>query len=205
MNRNFTGIKDVDKLIMEKLDDRSLLSTCIASEYCNKLADEAFFKRRTLQKYPSYTIYINPRNASWKDFYLNVVRILDRRNEICRKLAEYVKERNIRASIYYLDTLEPSNIYLNYFINKFSPDEYAEGIVDYFPITYKRYIKGTEYGHYFSPEKEITSEEISTIHYILREMPPRNKIIPENLARDLNKLIYLNIVPYDVKLNEFCK
>ena len=63
-----TSIKDVDLLIMEKLDDRSLLNLCQtnknASRICN---DEIFWRKRS---YKNLQDVRKCDNMTWKQYYL---------------------------------------------------------------------------------------------------------------------------------------
>jgi len=77
-----TGVKDLDYKIMNKLDDRDLISLCRTSkkadEYCN---DQTYWMTRTLEKY----YYISPDilkrfkgDRSWSDYYIQDLRRVTR-------------------------------------------------------------------------------------------------------------------------------
>lgn len=69
-NVKFTGMKDVDLMIMDRIeDDKTLLDFCSINKYANNLCnDEIFWKKRTLKKYPKYLIYADIDN--WKTYYI---------------------------------------------------------------------------------------------------------------------------------------
>ena len=73
-DKTFTGIKDVDMIILSNLDDRDLLTKCTLNKYVNKLCnDENFWRNRFLAKYG-----VLPQiDTSWKRYYLATVRDMD--------------------------------------------------------------------------------------------------------------------------------
>jgi ABC-type arginine transport system ATPase subunit len=63
-----TSIKDVDLLIMEKLDDRSLLNLCQTNKNANRICnDENFWKKRS---YKNLRDVRKCDNMKWKQYYL---------------------------------------------------------------------------------------------------------------------------------------
>ena len=63
-----TSIKDVDLLIMEKLDDRSLLNLCQTNKNANRICnDENFWRRRS---YKNLQDVVKCDNMNWKQYYL---------------------------------------------------------------------------------------------------------------------------------------
>jgi hypothetical protein len=68
----FSGIKDVDKLILHKLDDRDLLSTFLTNKYVLGLCDETFFRNRLYEKFPK-TAQFKDEKTSWKNYYLTII------------------------------------------------------------------------------------------------------------------------------------
>jgi ankyrin repeat protein len=77
---SLTGIKDVDREILLKLDDKGLLKICsIDKKTWNSVCDDAFLRRRLL-KYPG--IEINKLNEeSWKQFFLKAIYYISRMRE----------------------------------------------------------------------------------------------------------------------------
>jgi hypothetical protein len=82
--KTFSGIKDVDRKILEELDDKNLFSILLVNKYLNKVADENFWKRRLISKYPGAFSYKTEKQhnkqtqkrlqTTWKQYYLNTVR-----------------------------------------------------------------------------------------------------------------------------------
>jgi hypothetical protein len=75
MDKTFSGIKDVDRKILESLDDENLFSILFVNKYLNQVSDENFWKRRLISKYPGAFSYKTQKRAqTWKQYYLNTVR-----------------------------------------------------------------------------------------------------------------------------------
>ena len=75
MEGKLTGIKDVDKLILENLDDEELLRVISLNKYLNTVADENFWRKRLLQRYPNVEI---DKTRTWKDNYLKILYYVDK-------------------------------------------------------------------------------------------------------------------------------
>ena len=74
--RQLSGIRDVDREILGKLDDESLLKACSIDKYTwNTICDDAFLKRRLLSKYPEIEIY-KLKNETWKHFFLRATHYI---------------------------------------------------------------------------------------------------------------------------------
>jgi hypothetical protein len=71
-----SGIRDVDREILSKLDDRELLKVCSIDKYTwNTICDDAFLRRRLLAKYPK--IESNKKESeTWKHFFLRATRYI---------------------------------------------------------------------------------------------------------------------------------
>ncbi len=66
-----TGYKDVDFMILSKLDDKSLLSFCKTDKRGKKLCEnEDFWRNRTVKKYGNVE---KSEKRTWKNFYLKIV------------------------------------------------------------------------------------------------------------------------------------
>ena len=73
-----SGIRDVDREILSKLNDKELLKACsIDKNTWKNVCDDGFLKRRLLVKYPEIEKYkkINERE-SWKQFFLRAVHTI---------------------------------------------------------------------------------------------------------------------------------
>jgi hypothetical protein len=71
-----SGIKDVDREILSKLDDKELLKTCSINKYTwNTVCDDAFLRRRLTIKYPKIEQY-KKKEESWKSFFLKAIHYI---------------------------------------------------------------------------------------------------------------------------------
>ena len=69
----FTGNKDTDYLILERLADRDLLSTCSTNRYLRQLCEnEQFWRKRYLSKF-NLEKGVELPNQSWKKNYLEAI------------------------------------------------------------------------------------------------------------------------------------
>lgn len=78
---SLTGNIDVDRTILENLDDKNLLIACSVNKYVyNKVCDDKFFQRLVLKRYPGFDPSDNTysyKYKNWRDKYLNIVRYAD--------------------------------------------------------------------------------------------------------------------------------
>ena len=74
---SFSKTKDVDRLILQKLNDEDLINTLLTNKYANSLADENFWMNRVLTKYPG-TFRFKEQNMTWRNFYLSSVYYIDK-------------------------------------------------------------------------------------------------------------------------------
>ena len=74
-----SGIRDVDREIVNKLNDKDLLNMCIVNRtYSERICNDDYFRIRTETRFPEtvpYKDYIKVRN--WKNHYLNIVKYID--------------------------------------------------------------------------------------------------------------------------------
>ena len=64
--------KDTDFLIMENLDDRSLLNYCMTNKRGSELCkDEDFWRRRFISKYGENVAKYKPVHRTWRQHFLN--------------------------------------------------------------------------------------------------------------------------------------
>ena len=77
----FTGLKDIDREILSKLDsDTDLFNACSVNKYFWKLGDDHFFRNRLISKYPNVVKY--NENGKWKQYYLNVMYYISKTREV---------------------------------------------------------------------------------------------------------------------------
>ena len=128
MERSFSKNKDVDREILQRLDDRDLFQTLLTSKYSYEITNnDNFWRNRLLMKYAS-TISHKPEDVSWKDYYLSAVYYIE---ELKRKGFEFkygdpkflhkllVLQRGKRQIYYILDELV-ENGYLDIALNIFN-------------------------------------------------------------------------------------
>ena len=77
-----SGIRDVDREILNKLDDRDLLNMCgLNQTYSERVCDDNYFRLRTEARFPKTVPYkdsVNPqRIRTWKNHYLTIVKYID--------------------------------------------------------------------------------------------------------------------------------
>ena len=81
----FTGNKDTDFEILQRLDDKDLSQFCLVNTYVNNLCrDEKFWRNRVLLKWGGILGTISdiemsykPREIPWKDYYLWIAAAID--------------------------------------------------------------------------------------------------------------------------------
>ena len=72
-------IKDTDLIILSKLDDKDLFSTCLVNKAANKLCNnEDFWRNRFVSKYGELAAKYKPVNRSWRNHYLKVIIDLEK-------------------------------------------------------------------------------------------------------------------------------
>ena len=99
-----TGIRDLDREIVNKLSDKELLNICVLNKtYAERVCDDSYFRLRTEKRFPEtvpYKDYVNPqRTRTWKNHYLNIVKYID------------LLQRNYRY-IYRAEDKSPELLYL---------------------------------------------------------------------------------------------
>jgi hypothetical protein len=76
-----SGIRDVDREILSKLDTANLLRACQIDKYTwNTVCDDLFLKRRLLSEYPEIEKY-KLNTESWKQFFLRAVHTIAKMKE----------------------------------------------------------------------------------------------------------------------------
>ena len=70
-----TGDKNVDLMILDNLDDKSLLSFCLTNQDANRLCSiDSFWRNRLIRKYGNIQI---KTGKTWKQFYLSILKYWD--------------------------------------------------------------------------------------------------------------------------------
>lgn len=116
----FSFMKDTDRLIFEKLDDKDLLKACSIDKYTwKKVCDDDFFKRRMLAKYPEIEQYKTKRET-WKQFYLRAIHyiaLLEENFSYVYTFGNFSKQYEILKRFYN----QKNSILLNSILNKELP------------------------------------------------------------------------------------
>ncbi|GAG48290.1 unnamed protein product, partial [marine sediment metagenome] len=80
MEKNFSGIPDVDMQILEKLPDKDLGQVCQTSKYVQSLCqNETFWHQRFIANFSKYysnnidLILKYKGNTSWRNYYIMIV------------------------------------------------------------------------------------------------------------------------------------
>ena len=136
MTNRFTGNKDVDKVILSKLDDQDLGRVCSSNKYLRKICrDELFWKNRTIKRFGSYlgdikhiSRYKKRYSNSWRNYYISLINFLEeiyngreyKDVEIDRKDFKKINRSNNEISdkylyIYwdYIQNLNSDEVFLN--------------------------------------------------------------------------------------------
>ncbi|GAG92810.1 unnamed protein product, partial [marine sediment metagenome] len=116
----FTGDKDTDLIILNKLSDNDLVNVCSVNKYVNKLCqNESFWLNRTVKKFGKYlgkalTIKKNsPPGIKWKDYYLWLSGLTDkeaRNTNVSKLLSKFNKNTSRFKSRFKLPILVSENM-----------------------------------------------------------------------------------------------
>jgi hypothetical protein len=71
--QKFTGNKDIDWVIINSLDDKSLFSLCGTNKYLSSLCDESFWEKRAKERLDDYAIRMKEKDVSWKEYYMKTI------------------------------------------------------------------------------------------------------------------------------------
>ena len=78
---SLSGLKDIDREFLKHVDDKELLEICtINKKTWNEVCDDAFLRRRLVDKYPGIEKY-KSLNESWKRFYLSAIYYISKLKE----------------------------------------------------------------------------------------------------------------------------
>lgn len=70
---NFTGIKDTDLLILQQLDDPSLMNVCVVNKYVASLCDnENFWMNRIIKVQSKDALQLKKINQTYKELYFHI-------------------------------------------------------------------------------------------------------------------------------------
>lgn len=71
--QKFTGNKEIDWVIINSLDDKSLFSLCGTNKYLSSLCDESFWEKRAKERLDDYAIRMKDKDVSWKEYYMKTI------------------------------------------------------------------------------------------------------------------------------------
>ncbi len=78
-----TGIKDTDRLILERLPDKELVYTCnLNTILAQKVCDDNFWRRIVGTRYPETIQYKDYKIRTWKDHFINIIKYKNKLNRI---------------------------------------------------------------------------------------------------------------------------
>ena len=85
MKSTFTGIRDLDIEILNRLEDKDLISFCSADKYAKTICDsETFWQRRTIERYGKYlTLDVMKKfknDNTWAEYYIQIAKVLNSAN-----------------------------------------------------------------------------------------------------------------------------
>ena len=87
------GTKDANLLILDKMDDRTLLSYCQTNRYAENLCNnEDFWRNRFVKVYGIGDAKLKDKNRTWKNYYLSVLYYTNKYTT--KKALEKVAEKN---------------------------------------------------------------------------------------------------------------
>ena len=138
-----TGIRDVDREILLRLDDYSLLKSCSLNNYFkNSVCDDQFLEKRLRETYPE-TIKFKPADKSWRQYFLEVIYYREKLQFHDNEHDEKVIPENV-GDLKYLYSITKNNNppiieITNYILQKNYPD-----------LVYLEKFLRKKYGTYFA-------------------------------------------------------
>ena len=70
-----TGQKNADLLILDILDDKSLINFCLVNKDANRLCSiDSFWINRLVRKYGQESLQFKSPERTWKQFYLLILK-----------------------------------------------------------------------------------------------------------------------------------
>jgi hypothetical protein len=172
MKSTFTGIRDIDVEILNRLDDRDLISFCSTDKYAKSICDlETFWQRRTLQTFRKYlsleTILNFKNNKLWIQYYIEIVKILNSENlenEAAKALenkrydiVELLK-RLKHIQVEFVQNVTDDDTYESYYLSRKEGDLFPKKQGKYIYETYNeteegQYLNGVKVGKWFSSDR----------------------------------------------------
>lgn len=121
LNRDgFTADKNIDMLILNKLEDEDLSRVCLTNKYVYSLCeDDQFWMNRFIEKYGIYYDNIEEiRNfkapASWKEYYLWLTDIIENPDPYYMFAhAAYLKRKDVMKILYQIKNIYVEEIQVN--------------------------------------------------------------------------------------------
>lgn len=78
---SLSGLKDIDREFLKHVDDKELLEICtINKKTWNEVCDDAFLRRRLVDKYPGIEKH-KRKDESWKRFFLSAIYYISKLKE----------------------------------------------------------------------------------------------------------------------------
>ena len=174
MKSTFTGIRDLDIEILNRLEDKDLISFCAADKYAKTICDsETFWSRRTIEKYGKYLsldfMKKFKNNKTWAEYYVEVTKILNSatpEHEAARALengrsdiVELLK-RIKHIHVEYVEIMQ-EDLYESYFLTRKEGDMYLRKQGKYVMESDNermegQYLNGFKIGKWFSMERDGT-------------------------------------------------
>lgn len=71
--RNMLKIKDIDRIILGKLEDKELFQILSLNKYLYKICDDSFFRNRLVGKYP----HLVNNKENWKQYYMESMKYIN--------------------------------------------------------------------------------------------------------------------------------
>ena len=79
-----TGNKDIDRKILNKLEDKDLVRVCKVNKEANSLCnDQVFWMNRIFSRFPKIggdVLKANKGNRSWSEYYIKDLRKINKSN-----------------------------------------------------------------------------------------------------------------------------
>jgi hypothetical protein len=94
----FSGIRDLDRELLGKLEDRELLKACSIDKYTwEKVCDDDFLKRRLTVKYPEIKKY-KSEDETWKSFFSKTtcyIKLMKEKFDFDYTFGDFVTQYNL--------------------------------------------------------------------------------------------------------------
>lgn len=100
LSMSLTKIKDVDMLILQKMDDETLFNFCSTSRYGAELCrNENFWQKRLFERFGATD---KPGNSTWKNFYLEIIFYLENTDDYNKAMLYAVNDNNLDMVKFFL-------------------------------------------------------------------------------------------------------